>query len=65
MGYGKKDAARDTRSSTKEVSRAHHQARQDAKVHAGGDKKQIESPVNNNMSKNLPSGQPLLPKRHR
>ena len=29
-GYSKKDAAKDTNSSVKDVSKAHHQAREDA-----------------------------------
>ena len=34
-GYTKKDAAKDTESTVKEVSRAHHQARNDAAKEGG------------------------------
>jgi len=38
FGFGKKDAAKATGSSTKGVSRAWHKARDDSGVRSGGDK---------------------------
>lgn len=60
--YTKQDAARDTKSSVKEVSRAHHQARDDSGARSGQDSKQFKSPPAW-ADKKTSSGISLFPKR--
>lgn len=43
FSFGKKDAAKETGSSTKSVSRAWHQARDDSGARSGGDKSHFKS----------------------
>jgi hypothetical protein len=58
--FGKKDAAKETGTSTSKTSKAWHQARDDSDVRSGGDSKNFESAPDWADSK-LPSGQELFP----
>lgn len=61
-GYSKKDAAKDTDSSTREVSRAHHQARDDSGVRQGRDRDNFREPPSW-AERTTSSGTSLFPDR--
>lgn len=60
--YTPKDAAKDTGSSRKEVSQAHHAARDDSGAREGKDSEHFKSPPDW-APKTTDSGTPLFPKR--
>ena len=60
--YGKKDAGKDTGSSSKDVSKAWHDARDDSGAREGGDKDHFESPPDW-ADESTDSGIPLFPNR--
>lgn len=58
--YGKTDAAKDTNSSSKDVSRAHHDARDHSGAREGKDTDNFKSPPDW-AEKTTPGGTPLFP----
>ena len=62
--YTKKDAAEETESSSKDVTEAWHQARDDSGVREGRDKEELQPPPDS-AEKTTESGIPLFPDRNK